>query len=218
MLTIYVDESGDLGWSFGAPYHHGGSSRYLTIGALCVPPSKKHHPKRLVKDLYQRFHWPSNVEKKWSDMSEAARSEFVKAAGKMCAAHPDIGLQAITVKKENVKLHIRQDANKLYNYMIRLSLLNRMAMHDEVTLIPDPRSIKVESGNSLHDYLQIGLWFEKSVKTVLRTTPMESHNCVNLQFADMLAGLVQCRYENQDLTHFRMLRPNIRLSNLYFGP
>jgi hypothetical protein len=30
-------------------------------------------------------------------------------------------------KKRNVRAHIRTDSNKLYNYMLRLSLLDRMA-------------------------------------------------------------------------------------------
>jgi hypothetical protein len=56
-LIIYLDESGDLGWNFAAPYLDGGSSRFLTIGALCVPPEKKHLPKRVVRNLYKNFGW-----------------------------------------------------------------------------------------------------------------------------------------------------------------
>jgi hypothetical protein len=41
----------------------------------------------------------------------------------LCDSENDIILHAIVVKKEHVLLHIRQDANKLYNYMIRLALL-----------------------------------------------------------------------------------------------
>ena len=218
MLTVYLDESGDLGWNFSLPYRSGGSSRFLTIASLCVPPAKKHLPKRLIKRLYERFNWPRNVEIKWSGMPEPARAEFARTAATMCAANPDICLHSITVRKENVKAHIRQDSNKLYNYMIRLSLLDRMAAHEAVTLIPDPRSIKVQSGNSLPDYLQIELWFMKSVKTLLSCVPIESHNSANLQFADMLAGLVQSRYEDSEFRYFRVLARNIRTTTLYFGP
>src|ERR1035441_5537034 len=87
----------------------------------------------------------------------------------MLAKCPEIALHAIVVKKENVQAHIRTDSNKLYNYMIRLALLDKMAKHDVVTLVPDPRSIKVQSGNSLHDYLQMQLWFEKKATTKLIT-------------------------------------------------
>lgn len=58
---------------------------------------------------------------------------------------------------------MRRDSNKLYNYMIGLSLLDEMINYENVVLIPDPRTIKVKSGNSLHDYLDInisnfGIW------------------------------------------------------------
>jgi hypothetical protein len=214
---IYTDESGDLGWSFASPYRNGGSSRYLTIGSLCVPSAKKHIPKRAIKELYERFSWPTNEEKKWKEMRENERAGFAKLAFEMCAKHLDIHLHAITVKKQNVAVHIRNDENKLYNYMIRLSLLECMASQDQVTFIPDPRSIKVESGNSLHDYLQTELWFPRKVKTLLVTTPLDSKSCRGIQFADMLAGLIQQRFEDKCFDHMRTCVRYLRMKRLFFG-
>src|SRR5579863_1012548 len=170
-IIIFLDESGDLGFDFSKPYRNGGSSRFLTIGALCVPPPKKHLPKRLVKGLYWKFGWNPQREKKWADMSENARTEFAARAREMCDKNTDIILRTMTVKKSNVMAHIRADSNKLYNYMIRLLLVDYMATHEWVTMVPDPRAIKVRSGNSLHDYLQIELWFVKNVTTNLSTQP-----------------------------------------------
>src|SRR5262249_43025828 len=158
-------------WTFDAPYGAGGSSRYLTISAVCVPSAKKHIPKRVIRNLYDKFKWPTNVEKKWSSMTPEKRTEFARMACSMREQHTDIHLHAIVVKKQNVQAHIRTDSNKLYNYMIRLSLLDRMAKYDNVTMVPDPRSIKVKSGNSLHDYLLTELWFTKNVRTELQTRP-----------------------------------------------
>jgi hypothetical protein len=126
------------------------------------------------------------------------------------------GLQTITVKKENVKQHIRSDANKLYNYMIGLSLLNEMARHNSVTFVPDPRSIKVESGNSLHDYLQTQLWFEKQVATILTTVPCDSAASRNVQFSDMLSGIVQGHFEDGNSKPWTELRNNISYKTLFF--
>jgi hypothetical protein len=214
---IYLDESGDLGWKFDAPYRSGGSSRYLTIGAVCVPPEKKHLPKRVVKKLYNRFGWSNKEEIKWSDMTPEARKEFSQNARSMCDKHPDIFLHGIVVQKVNVMEHIRKDSNKLYNYMIRLSLLDRMAGHDVVTMVPDPRSIKVTSGNSLHDYLQTELWFTKKATTNLVTHNCDSKDSLGVQFADMLAGLVQSRYEDNESSNFQILAPRISLCRLFFS-
>ncbi|HEB85706.1 MAG TPA: hypothetical protein ENI68_01625 [Gammaproteobacteria bacterium] len=216
-MIIYLDESGDLGWKFTAPYRNGGSSRHLTIASLAVSPPNKHRPKRLVKKLYTKFNWPTNVEKKWADMALEERVFFAKKAHELRVNYPDdIKYLSITVKKQNVQPHIRKDANKLYNYMIGLSLLNEMSKHETVTFVPDPRSIKVESGNSLHDYLQTQLWFEMRAKTSLTTTPLDSASSLNVQFSDMLSGIVQGHFEDGNSSPWTELRNNISYKTLFF--
>ncbi|MCD6533654.1 MAG: DUF3800 domain-containing protein [Deltaproteobacteria bacterium] len=217
LIQIYLDESGDLGWKFDQPYRDGGSSRYLTIASIAVSPNKKHLPKRLIKKLYKRFNWPFRTEKKWSDMALPEREEFAHMAAILQQDNKEfIRYLSITVRKENVQEHIRLDPNKLYNYMIGLSLLNEMHRHSEVTFIPDPRSVKVASGNSLHDYLQTQLWFEKQAKTTLKTIPAESYSNYNIQFADMLSGLVQNHFEDGNSTPWLLLRENISSKSLFF--
>lgn len=216
-MIIYLDESGDLGWNFTAPYRAGGSSRHITIASLAVTPAKKHLPKRLIKKLYTKFNWPTHIEKKWADMSLAERVWFARKAQELRAQNPgDIRYISITVKKENVQPHIRADANKLYNYMIGLSLLNEMARHAAIIFVPDPRSIRVESGNSLHDYLQTQLWFEKQVKTVLTTQPCDSSSSRSVQFADMLSGVVQGHFEDGNSKPWAELRNSISYKTLFF--
>lgn len=213
---IYLDESGDLGWSFKAPYLKGGSSRYLTIAALVVTPEDKAYPKRVIRDLYNKYKWPTSTEMKWAGMNGEQRLQFAFLAKQMCVKYPGIELHAIVVKKENVLEHIRKDGNKLYNYMIKLSLIDKMAACDVVTLIPDPRTIKVKSGNSLHDYLQTELWFTKKSSTNLLTTPMDSKTCLGLQFSDMVAGVVQARFERNENTLYQHIAPHLKISRLFF--
>ncbi|VEH66652.1 Uncharacterised protein [Rodentibacter pneumotropicus] len=47
----------------------------------------------------------------------------------------DVQYFCMTVNKEKVMPHIRQDPNKLYNYMIRLLLAREFARYDEVILM-----------------------------------------------------------------------------------
>jgi len=213
---IYLDESGDLGWAFDAPYRKGGSSRHLTITGLCVPAEKNHIPERVVRDLYKQFGWKTSRERKWVDMGPKSRTAFANEAAKMCAQHKDIHLHAMVVKKQNVGDHIRKDPNKLYNFMIQLLLIDCMSLCDAVKMVPDPRSIKVRSGNSLHDYLQTQLWFTKNVKTVLTTKPTDSQHCLGIQFADMLAGVVQARYEDTFFDDFKVVYPKMDCRELFF--
>ncbi len=216
-MIIYLDESGDLGWNFSASYRRGGSSRHLTIASLAVTPSNKHRPKRLIKKLYRKFHWPTNVEKKWADMTVEERVFFAKKAHELQIKYPDdIKYLSITVKKEKVQPHIRTDANKLYNYMICLLLLDEMSKHESVTFVPDPRSIKVESGNSLHDYLQTQLWFDRKAPTKINTIPLDSVSSLNVQFSDMLSGIVQSHFEDGNSKPWTELRNNISFKTLFF--
>lgn len=213
---IYLDESGDTGWLFEYPYTKGGSSRYLVIAACQLSPEVDHKPERMLRNMYKHRSWKPGVEKKWAQMSPEARTDFAKSAAKLMSTTPGVELFAIIADKRNVMDHIRQDANKLYNYMVKLLLLEHMAKHDRVTFVPDPRSIKVESGNSLHDYLQTELWFSSGVKTQLETTPRDSRHCLNLQFTDMVAGVVQSYFEFGESRHWSHLQPHVAVKTLYF--
>ena len=213
---IHADESGDLGWSFDKPYGNGGSSRYLVIFALCVDDGKIHRVDRLVKDLYKGSRWDPQREKKWIEMSEKSRDHFLRQAVQLREAHPDIGYHAIVVSKEHVQSHMRADANKLYNYMVKLLLLGEMAKHQHVSFIPDSRSVKVASGNSQHDYLQTELWYEKRVNTVLQTLPTDSRHCKPLQFADMMAGAVGSNFEFKKAQYLATIGRHLSLKRLFF--
>ena len=103
--------------------------------------------------------------------------------------------------------------------MTKLLLIEEMARHDTVHFVPDPRSIRVESGRSLHDYLQTELWFTQGAPTRLHTNPMDSRHCLNLQFTDMLAGVLQSHFEHGQSAYLTPLSDLIQVRTLYFdGP
>lgn len=216
IANIYLDESGDLGWKFGSPYRQGGSSRYLTIGALITKAEDKDKPKRLIKKLYNYFKWSPAQEKKWVDMKGKEKLRFAETAQELLKNNPDIKYTSITVYKPRVFQHIRDDGNKLYNYMIGLILLDKITTFDEVMFIPDPRAIKVKSGNSLPDYLQTKLWFEHNTKTKLIYYPCDSSMSKGIQFADMLSGIIQQHHEDGNSNLFKLLEPYIDHRKLYF--
>lgn len=216
-ICIYLDESGDLGWKFDKPYRYGGSSRYLTITSLITPKDKRDLPKRIIRKMYKKFKWNTKDEKKWSQMSIEERDYFSERAKALREKYPDIRYFSMTVKKENVQPHIRDDGNKLYNYMINLLLLEEMSHFENVEFFPDPRSVKVESGNSMHDYLQTQLWFEKGASTILTTIPAESSSNLNVQFSDMLSGVVQGHFEDGNSSPWGILASSTNVRRLYFN-
>lgn len=213
-LLIYVDESGDLGWTFDRPYGQGGSSRYLTIAALLLPAEKDHLPQRIVRHLYEAGHWDKTREKKWVEMPCSSRETFAKAAGKFSLKHAGVEYRAIVVCKNRVKPELRSDSNKLYNWMLKLLLLDKIAQHSHVTLIPDPRTVKVANGRMLDHYMEMML-YERSATTQLEVTPLDSKRCLNLQFVDMLAGVVQSHFELNNSSYWNELQHHIYLERLF---
>jgi len=215
-MNVYLDESGDLGWRFDAPYLKGGSSRYLTIATLLVPKSLSNLPKRIVKKTYRSGKHSPDQELKGKDLSREEESLFVQRVVNLLRRNPAIRVNAITVKKENVQEHIRADANKLYNYMVNFCILDEIKNYPSVDFIPDPRTIKVASDNSLIDYLQVKLWFELNSATVMRHVPQESKQSLNLQFVDFIAHVIWSRYEFGDYTAYAPLKSHISEKQLFF--
>jgi hypothetical protein len=213
---IFLDESGDLGWNLTKPYRRGGSSRFLTIAYLIVAEYSLHFPKRVIRDTYNRFKFNPKVEVKGSQLTEGQLDFFVAKACKMFARHPDLQLGAITVKKENVQPHIRSDENKLYNYMIRLALMDKIDPVPTASIIRDERSIKVKSGRSLIDYLQTVLWFDRRIPTKLQDYPTKSHTSANLLFIDWIAHIVWSSYEDGYTKHFSRLHPSYLTNKTLF--
>ena len=215
-MHIYLDESGDLGWKLDRPYRAGGSSRYLTLAFLIVDELTHHFPRRIIRKLRRKYRMKSGREIKGSSLSRNQLIHFAKKANKLLASKKGIRIRAITVNKENVQGHIRSDPNKLYNYMINLCILDLIGDQETVYFTPDPRSIKVASGDSMVDYLQTQLWFEKEVRTRLIETPHESHTNLNLQFIDVIAHIVWAHHENKHSRPYNILARRVQCKRLYF--
>lgn len=199
------------------PYRRGGSSRFLTLSFLLAPEHLAKHPRRLVKRFKQKYGIPRGKELKGKDITGAQLQEFAAKTARLLQNQPDLGIIAITVHKANVQEHIRQDPNKLYNYMIRLCLLDRISAQTEVSIVPDPRSIKVMSGNSMIDYLQTTLWFDMSSRTRLFHHPVESHKSHNLQFVDVVTHIIWSHYEDRRSGPFKLLGSHIDCRHLFFA-
>jgi len=213
-MQILVDESGDLGWILDKPYRKGGSSQYLTLACLFLPKSLKNLPKNIIRNMYKKMRWQN--EKKASTATIKQKTIFCQNVITLLKSNPSIKIDVITVKKENVANHIREDGNKLYNYMLSLIIPEYTSAYSEVDFIPDERSIKVKSGNSLVDYLQAKLWFDHAQQTKLVNKPGRSHEQYNLQFIDWVAHCIWVNFEWGQNTMHNVLLPYIKNRTLFF--
>lgn len=215
-MYVFLDESGDLGFTLNQPYRAGGSSRYLTISFLLIPKDLLQLPKRIVRNIYNKRKRSAKNELKGADLNESENIFVAKKTVELLNENPQIRIFAITVYKKNVADHIREDPNKLYNYMVALALLNRIKKEKEIIFVPDARSIKVQSGNSLVEYLQTELWFKLKAKTTIVNNPQESHKYLNLQFIDFLTHIIWIKYEDRKRKSFNILAQKIGLKHLFF--
>lgn len=215
-MNIYLDESGDLGWVLDMPYRNGGSSRFLTIAFILCPQEKRHLLKRIVKKIYDKTGHDPKKELKGSSLSQSIKKQIAVRLSNLISQHPDILIGAITVQKANVLEHIKKDPNKLYNYMIRLAVLDHIGAFPIVNLIRDNRSIKVKSGNSLIDYLQMTLWFEMHSKTKVVDIPSDSKKVGNLILTDWINNIVWGHYEDDNSEAYDILQPVIHEKHLFF--
>jgi len=212
--NVYLDESGDLGWKFDKPFSKGGSSRYLTIANLIIPKELIHLPKRIAKAIKIR----ANIEGelKGKDLTIPLKKIFSQKVCGLLEKDSRIRVSVITVNKQRVQSHMREDPNKLYNYMVNFALLEKVTGYTSVNFTPDPRSVKVKSQNSLTDYLQTKLWFEMNALTKINDMAMESHHNLNLQFIDVISNIVWSYYELGQEDPFNILGTNIETKRLFF--
>ncbi|WP_158216619.1 DUF3800 domain-containing protein [Actinobacillus seminis] len=193
------------------------SSRYLTIATILIHHDKRHLLKRLMKSLYRKAKTPTGKEVKWAAFTPDDLLWTAERLAQFKTKHGnDVQYFCMTVNKEKVMPHIRQDPNKLYNYMIKLLLAREFARYDEVIFNVDQRAIKVESGNSLHDYLQTSIWFDIGAKTLLKTTQCDSKCHLGVQLADIISGIVQNHFEDAKSEPYKVLRIHSEIKTLYF--
>ena len=54
-MKVYIDESGDLGWTLDKPNRNGGSSRYITITSLVIEEFEEKYVTRFISDIYKKI-------------------------------------------------------------------------------------------------------------------------------------------------------------------
>ena len=213
---IYLDESGDLGWSFCKPYRSGGSSRFLTLGYLITPTTHINIPKRLVKEFYQKFNFPKNTEVKASMLKSEHKNYICNKTVDLIKKYPDFKLGTITVKKESVAQHVRNDGNSLYNFMIGDSIIPHIKDHHSAKLTRDNRTIKMASGLSCRDYIQTIIWFHRNKETHFNDNPTHSHLDDGLIYIDWITNIIWTKYEDGYLDWANIIAPYIEDRRLYF--
>ncbi|MFM0670024.1 DUF3800 domain-containing protein [Paraburkholderia sediminicola] len=215
--TIYLDESGCLGWKLDEAYRRGGSSRHFTLAAAVLPDGDDAVLNRVVRGIYKQRGRSVKNEIKSVALSPAEREHFARQLAAIKRDKVGFQFATITVRKENVSAGFRRHPNGLYNYMVGLLLLELMAREPAVAFIPDARTVRIELKHAMHDYLCTKL-SALGADTFLETTPWESKDSLCLQFADILAGIVWGNHEFRTGNAYKIVSPHVRQKRLFFDP
>ena len=204
VLHIYLDESGDLGWSEG-------SSQYLVIATVCTRDRRL--LRKLVRGVKRRHRIPLDVELKGFESSSEVRADLLQAIAQRGACY----CRAIVVYKPRVVARL-QATNLLYNYAAGILLADHIKGLDRVRLVADPREVKVNAPYTFDEYLRIKLYGDLGSQVDLQIEQPDSRMSPGIQAADVLANAVFRHFERGETACFGCIRGRLEVRKLYFPP
>jgi hypothetical protein len=208
MMYIYLDESGDLG--FGQE-----STKYFTIAFVVMENPIPF--RRCVKRVKLKYYIPLEAELKGNTTREIIKKDLLERFAKL-----DIEVHAITVSKKNVEPKLQRDTNILYNYMVGLSLVERILEEPRdarVVINVDRRITSVTSGFNFNQYLRYKIWYEKERGDIdLNINHLDSHQAHAIQGIDIICNSIFRKYNSNNYTLFNIIRNKLKSDKrLFFG-
>lgn len=207
-MYVYLDESGDLGFRQGG-------TKYFTIAFVIVEDPIPF--RRCVKAVKIKHHIPREVELKGNTTREVVKKDLLSRFLKL-----DMEVHAITVKKENVEPKLRKDTNILYNYMVGLSLVERILQEPaeaKVVINVDRRIISITSGFNFNQYLRYKIWYERERRDIdLEIHHLDSHAAYAIQGIDVICNSIFRKYNSNNYALFNVIRGKVKSDKkLFFG-
>ncbi|MCK4365198.1 MAG: DUF3800 domain-containing protein [Thermoplasmatales archaeon] len=185
MIYIYIDESGDLGFSFKTKKS---SSKYYTIAAIKIKKDDEHKKirQKKLKKKYRRFD-----EFKFSNSNDTIRKAVLKEVAKL-----DIRIFSLTLFKKNLKSdYLKERPYALYNFLMKE--LFKRCFRGKLTVpiyIYFDRFLPEKNQEDFEDYI---MW---TYASKLRKTPIiqffheNSKDNKAIQVVDFIAGAIQYKY------------------------
>ena len=207
-MYVYLDESGDLGFRQGG-------TKYFTI-AFAVMENPLPFI-RCVKRVKVKYCIPRHVELKGNTTRELIKEDLLSRFAKL-----DIEVHAITVRKANVDNKLRKETNILYNYMVGLSLVERIleeSANTRVVINVDRRIISITSGFNFNKYIRYKIWYEKERCDIdLAIHHLDSHEAYAIQGIDVICNSIFKKYNSNNYKLFNIMQSRMKSDRkLFFG-
>lgn len=211
--SIFLDESGCLGWVLDKPNGKGGSSRFIVLAAIVVPEGANKHLERLIRGFYKSRGRKASSELKSTELNNHDRITFARGLVRLKQNNPGFSYHAVVVEKGGVIASLINKTEVLYNHMAERMLNAPMALHTKVEFYPDQRTVKPRDKNALHNYLETRLAIDGHI-VELRTTPSDSGTFKEIQATDYLAAIVGAKFEEANPLFDQELAGTVTLTKL----
>jgi len=208
MAYIFLDESGDLGFSKS-------SSKWFifTIAMVSNPRSLERVVKKIWKPLRKKY-------KKLGEL-HAYRADDITRTRMLRKLNELMGLKVLCVilNKKKVHIDLQNEKNYLYNYTANI-LLDRLhssatiKSNEQIDLFIDRKDTKKKLRENFINYLtgQMNNRGRKHFTVTLHT----SHENKSLQAVDFISWAIFRKYERGDFEFYELIKSKITDERLLF--
>lgn len=198
-MLIFIDDSGDPGFKLEK-----GSSQYFVISLLIFDDYLEAEKMAVaIKELKRTLNFPDEVEFKYAKSNPKIRLKFLKTISKF-----SFRIRAIVVNKDLI--YSRELQNKketFYAYFIKSAI-----KYSEGTLLD--AKIKID-GSGGREFRKLFIsYLRKELNSgelkIMKNCKFEnSKNNVLIQTADMVAGAIRRKHEEDDLVPYKQIATHI---------
>lgn len=208
MSHIFIDESGDLGFSKR-------SSRWFILTMVLTNNHRK------IEKCVKRVH--KGLKKKYKKVSElhAYHSDYLtkKRILRFLSEVDDLQIHCIILNKKKVYVDLQNQKNHLYNYTANI-LLDRLHKKqnfknkDKVLIYIDQRETNKFLKKNFENYLTKSLVKKGNSKFEIKIKPSHTEKC--LQAVDFISWAMFRKYEQGDYEYYEIIKNKITGENLLF--
>ncbi len=208
MAYIFLDESGDLGFSEE-------SSHWLILTVLF---SNNH---RRIEKCVKKVH--KGLKKKYKKIGElhAYHADAItkKRILKLLAGVEDLKVLCIILNKKKVYTDLQNQKKYLYNYtanilLDRLHNKNIFNNSDKIVICIDQRETNKFLKKNFQDYLKNNLLKRGNKNFEIKIKPSQTEKC--LQAADFISWAIFRKYEKGDYEYYEIIKNKVIEENLLF--
>lgn len=225
MHYIFLDESGEFGFSEG-------SSSHLLIALLDTPDPKR--LKNVMRKEKKRLHdlgWPKDLEIKGTNLFSSDRNPNVPRVISENKNHHiariitrilsvDVRPNYSIVNKSRIAQNLRNAPYGIaYNFFAGnlLCKLHNRAMNFDTTLVVDQRNKETHAHMPFDGYIQTRIITDCNHEHAFEIRHEESHLWLGLQAVDFISWGLFRLHEHKDKTFSELIKPSIHICDSWYA-